>query len=30
MALAVATRNIGDFVGCGIEVIDPWRHGRHD
>jgi toxin FitB len=22
---AVATRNTGDFDGCGIEVIDPWR-----
>lgn len=22
---AVATRNVGDFEGCGIEVIDPWR-----
>lgn len=22
---AVATRNVGDFGGCGIEVIDPWR-----
>ena len=21
---AVATRNVGDFEGCGIEVIDPW------
>ncbi len=21
---AVATRNIGDFDGCGIAVIDPW------
>ena len=27
---AVATRNTGDFEGCGIEVIDPWqrREGR--
>lgn len=24
--LAVATRNTGDFQGCGIAVIDPWRH----
>ena len=24
---AVATRNTGDFEGCGIEVIDPWRAG---
>lgn len=22
---AVATRNVRDFEGCGIEVIDPWR-----
>lgn len=22
---AVATRNIGDFEGCGIELVDPWR-----
>jgi hypothetical protein len=22
---AVATRNAGDFGGCGISVIDPWR-----
>ena len=22
---AMATRNIGDFEGCGVEVIDPWR-----
>ena len=21
---AVATRNVGDFVHCGIEVINPW------
>jgi hypothetical protein len=21
---AIATRNVGDFEGCGIEVIDPW------
>jgi predicted nucleic acid-binding protein len=20
----VATRNVGDFEGCGIDVIDPW------
>lgn len=24
--MAVATRNVGDFEGCGVEVIDPWRH----
>ena len=22
---AMATPNIGDFEGCGVEVIDPWR-----
>lgn len=22
---AVATRDVGDFVGCGIAVIDPWQ-----
>jgi predicted nucleic acid-binding protein len=22
---AVATRNTGDFEGCGIAVIDPWK-----
>lgn len=22
---AVATRNVRDFEGCGIEVVDPWR-----
>ena len=21
---AVATRNVSDFEGCGIEVVDPW------
>ena len=21
----LATRNIGDFVDCGIQVIDPWK-----
>ena len=21
---AVATRNVADFEGCGVEVIDPW------
>ena len=21
---AVATRNVSDFEGCGVEVIDPW------
>lgn len=23
---AMATRNVGDFEGCGIEVVDPWLH----
>lgn len=23
---AMATRNVGDFEGCGIDVIDPWNH----
>lgn len=22
---AMATRNVADFQGCGIEVIDPWE-----
>ena len=22
----LATRNVGDFEGCGVEVIDPWLH----
>lgn len=22
---AVATRNVGDFIGCGIDVINPWQ-----
>jgi hypothetical protein len=22
---AVATRDVGDFAGCGIAVIDPWQ-----
>ena len=22
---AVATRNVADFLGCGIEVVDPWK-----
>ena len=21
---AIATRNVGDFQGCGVPVIDPW------
>ena len=24
----VATRNVPDFEGCGIEVIDPWQSTR--
>lgn len=22
---ALATRNVADFVGCGVDVIDPWH-----
>jgi len=22
--VAIATRNIGDFVGCGVRVVNPW------
>lgn len=22
---AIATRNVADFEGCGVEVIDPWK-----
>jgi len=29
-AAAMATRNMGDFEGCGIEVIDPWNHEGGD
>lgn len=25
---SVATRNTGDYEGCGIAVIDPWDHAR--
>ncbi|MDP3239663.1 MAG: type II toxin-antitoxin system VapC family toxin [Reyranella sp.] len=25
---SVATRNTGDYEGCGVEVIDPWDHAR--
>jgi len=21
----MATRNVADFAGCGVEVINPWR-----
>ncbi len=24
-SLAIATRDSGDFAGCGIRVVDPWR-----
>ena len=24
VGMAVATRNVADFEGCGIEVINPW------
>jgi predicted nucleic acid-binding protein len=26
--LAVATRNIADFEGCGVTLVDPWRGDR--
>lgn len=26
----VATRNTGDFGGCGIELIDPWQRRESD
>jgi len=22
---SLATRNVGDFQGCGISIVDPWR-----
>ena len=22
---SVATRNVGDFINCGIEIINPWK-----
>lgn len=25
LGATVATRNVGDFEGCGIEIVDPWR-----
>ncbi|MBM3646143.1 MAG: type II toxin-antitoxin system VapC family toxin [Alphaproteobacteria bacterium] len=25
---SVATRNIGDYVGCGVAVIDPWEQPK--
>jgi hypothetical protein len=21
----VATRNVGDFEGCGVAIVDPWQ-----
>ncbi len=27
---AVATRNIHDFIECGIELIDPFQHGNYN
>ena len=24
----LATRNVADFERCGIDVLDPWKHGR--
>jgi len=26
-AVAVATRNIGHFADCGLQVVDPWSAG---
>ncbi len=23
----LATRNVADFEGCGVAVVDPWTHG---
>lgn len=23
---SLATRNVGDFDGCGVRVVDPWQH----
>jgi predicted nucleic acid-binding protein len=23
--MKLATRDVGDFAGCGVELIDPWR-----
>lgn len=25
---SVATRNIGDYEGCGVAVIDPWEQPK--
>lgn len=27
---AMATRNVADFDGCGIDIIDPWNHEGGD
>ena len=27
IGMAVATRDVEGFVGCGVEVIDPWSGG---
>lgn len=27
-AAPLATRNVKHFVGCGVELIDPWASGR--
>lgn len=27
---AVATRNVGDFEGCGIDVINPWNQPEEE
>ena len=24
--LTVVTRNIGDFAGCGVRLLNPWLH----
>ena len=26
--MKLATRNVADFVECGVEVVDPWRSAR--
>lgn len=23
----LATRNVADFEGCGVELVDPWQSG---
>lgn len=27
---SLATRNVADFTGCGIDLIDPWASGQAD